>query len=390
MRGGDSGVSAHPPHVAVVTSIFPTPANPTVAPYIPQTVNALAKLAPTTLYVLKPTIAMWRRPSQFALSQTGLTVVPVPYPSLPFIGRSLNGYAVARAIQPHLARDRPDVVLAYWVYPDGFGAALAANRLGIPSVVGGLGTDIVGRKGRIARLTSIAISQADLLIVVSQHMRATAIRTLGADPGAVRTIINGVDANIFRPGSRDAARMALGIPLEAELIVFVGRLITAKGVYDLLSAFSLLTTHRKAVRLAFVGIGPVRAKIIRQAHSEGLAPRLHFPGAVPLPEVAQWIAAANLVCLPSYSEGYPNVLVEALACGRPIVATNVGGIPEIVDETAGRLVPPRQIQSLHDALEHVLDRQWDEHALAAKAARSWRDVAVDTLQACVDVVQRTH
>ncbi|HJW46513.1 MAG TPA: glycosyltransferase, partial [Lysobacter sp.] len=99
-------------------------------------------------------------------------------------------------------------------------------------------------------------------------------------------------------------------------------------------------------------------------------------------EVATWMAAADLVTLPSYSEGHPNVLIETLACGRPVVATAVGGIPEVVDASCGELVAPRDVGALVPALARVLERRWDERALAARFSRSWNQVAQETLHVC--------
>ena len=102
------------------------------------------------------------------------------------------------------------------------------------------------------------------------------------------------------------------------------------------------------------------------------------------------MAASDLVTLPSYSEGHPNVLVEALACGRPVVATPVGGIPEVVDAESGILVPARDASALAVALVQALDRHWDEAALARKFSRDWRQVAEDTLEACEEALDESR
>ena len=92
--------------------------------------------------------------------------------------------------------------------------------------------------------------------------------------------------------------------------------------------------------------------------------------------------AADLFCLPSYSEGCPNVVVEALACGRPVVATRVGGIPELVKGTCGMLIPPRDIGELRRALDAALSKQWDGEEIARTSRRSWKDVAAETFAVC--------
>ena len=141
------------------------------------------------------------------------------------------------------------------------------------------------------------------------------------------------------------------------------------------------------LRIALVGEGPMRAELTALAAQCGC--EVAFAGAQPPDEVARWMAASDLVTLPSYSEGHPNVLVEALACGRGVVATPVGGIPEVVDAASGVLVPPRDAHALAEGLRSGLARGWDEAALARRFSRSWTVVAEETLQACEAVV-RAH
>jgi glycosyltransferase involved in cell wall biosynthesis len=109
-------------------------------------------------------------------------------------------------------------------------------------------------------------------------------------------------------------------------------------------------------------------------------------GAQPATRVAEWMAAADLVTLPSWSEGHPNVLVEALACGRPVVSCPVGGVPEVVDDACGVLVPPRDAAALAAGLRTVLARDWNEGALSGRHSRSWSAVAADTMAACGEAI----
>jgi glycosyltransferase involved in cell wall biosynthesis len=128
-----------------------------------------------------------------------------------------------------------------------------------------------------------------------------------------------------------------------------------------------------------IGEGPFRSVLEEQILEAGLTGQAHLIGGQLPDEVAQWASTAQLLTLPSWTEGYPNVLVEALACGCPIVATDVGGIPEIVTPDRGLLVPARQSAALAKALVQVLSTPWDRLALAASMQRSWDDVARETL-----------
>jgi glycosyltransferase involved in cell wall biosynthesis len=120
--------------------------------------------------------------------------------------------------------------------------------------------------------------------------------------------------------------------------------------------------------------------------ASGARDRILMPGGMAPRDVARWINASDLLVLPSWSEGCPNVVVEALACGRPVVATDVGGTREIVDADNGLLVAPRDVQALQAAIDHALARDWDRNAIAARTRRSWDDVARETLDLAQELV----
>jgi glycosyltransferase involved in cell wall biosynthesis len=276
----------------------------------------------------------------------------------------------------------PDVILAYWLYPDAFGAAAIAAELGVPLVAGARGSDIRARDRISLMLTRRAIANAARLLTVSGDLRRIAIDRFGAAADTTSIIPNGCDTRIFRLGSRAAARATLGIAEDARLILFAGRVVAAKGVRELLTAWIELSRTDPLLRLAVVGQGPLDAELSGRVRAAQLEHRYHAPGSLTAEQVAVWMQACDAFCLPSYTEGYPNVVVEALACGRPVVATHVGGIPEIVDRDNGVLTQPRDARSLAAALGATLTRSWDEDRLSRRFARSWDQVARETLAAC--------
>ena len=131
-----------------------------------------------------------------------------------------------------------------------------------------------------------------------------------------------------------------------------------------------------------VGQGPFRETLARRVAVAGYRRPRDSAGTLRRAGIAQWMRAADVFCLPSYSEGCPNVVVEALACGRPMVATNVGGIPELVKEACGLLIPPRDAAALRRALDTALSKQWDSAEIARTSTRSWDTVAAETLAVC--------
>jgi glycosyltransferase involved in cell wall biosynthesis len=135
-----------------------------------------------------------------------------------------------------------------------------------------------------------------------------------------------------------------------------------------------------------VGEGPDRSLIENAIQAANAVSYIHAMPACSFDDVAVWMAAADLVTLPSYMEGCPNVVLEALACGRPVVATRVGGIPEIMSDECGRLVEPRDPPGLSRALASVLDTTWDAASISASRGRSWTTVAAELMAVFSSVV----
>lgn len=379
--------------ILIVTSQFPIAGEPNRGRPLQQTVRELARLA--TVRVASPVAVYprWAEPrSYLAHAPAGsgadphVEVTHLGYPALPVLSRPINGWACARALRQTCERFVPDVVLSYWMYPDAFGAMLVARRSGAPLVAGARGSDLRVRDPVTRLLTRPVVAAAERLLVVSEDLGRVATRDYGADAARIRTIGNGCDASLFHASDRAAARSALGVHAGARLVLYVGRLVAGKGLRELLDAARALSETDERFHLALVGDGPMDAELRRRvAGSPGLMVTL--AGPQPPATVATWMAAADVVTLPSYSEGNPNVLVEAMACGRPVVATPVGGIPEIIDAENGILVPPRDAVALREGLQQALSRSWDEDAISRRFSRDWRQVARETLEACREAVR---
>jgi teichuronic acid biosynthesis glycosyltransferase TuaC len=373
----------------IVTSQFPIAGEPTRGRPIVQTVQQLARLA--TVKVISPIAVYprWAQPTSYMVHAPGAVdgldcdVEYVPYAALPGLTRPLNGWLCGRAIRASLARFRPDVVLAYWLYPDAYGAMLAARHAELPLVAGARGSDIRVRDAISKRLTGKVVRRANRLLMVSEDLGRLAVQAYGADARRVCVIPNGCDSATFHLGDRASVRHGLCVPLGAELVLYVGRLVAEKGLRELLEAMRLLAAQRPHLQLVVIGGGPMQDELRTLTAENG---GIRLTGALPPEAVAQWMVAADLITLPSYSEGHPNVLVEALACGRPVVATAVGGIPEVVDAACGVLVPPRDAAALAAGLTHVLERTWDEAALSRRFSRDWSTVAQETLQQCAEAL----
>jgi len=175
------------------------------------------------------------------------------------------------------------------------------------------------------------------------------------------------------------ARQKLHLDPGYEAVVYIGRMDMKKGLGELVEAAASLHSSRPNLHVYLIGEGSDRPIVEAAIQSNNAAGYIHALPECSFDEVAVWMTASDLVTLPSYMEGCPNVVLEALACGRPVVASNIGGIPEIMDETCGRLVLPRDLSALAQALASVLDRSWDAKAIAAHAGRGWKTVAEELL-----------
>jgi glycosyltransferase involved in cell wall biosynthesis len=257
-----------------------------------------------------------------------------------------NGLWTQRVLEPALRAWSPDVILSYWLYPTAWAALRVGRRLGVPVIVGSRGSDLHRMPDALVRrMTSATLRNADAVITVTEDLRGAAIR-LGASPASTHSIPNGCDLHVFHPIERIDARRALGLPVDGTLLLQVGNLISSKGIFDLWSAFAMLAASYPNLRLALVGEGPAEAAVRERAKASGLIQHLLLPGARPAAEIALWLNAADVVCLASHGEGCPNVVIEALCCGRPVVGSDVGGIPELVVEGCGLLAPARNPSAL--------------------------------------------
>jgi glycosyltransferase involved in cell wall biosynthesis len=192
-------------------------------------------------------------------------------------------------------------------------------------------------------------------------------------------MVNGCDTSVFHVRDRAQAREKLRIDPATKAVVYIGRMDVNKGLRELVEAAASLHPEHPELHVYLIGNGPDKAIIRTAIDANNASGYIHMLPACPFDEVAVWMAASDLVTLPSYMEGCPNVVLEALACGRPVVTTNVGGIPEIMNETCGSLVPPRDPAALARALASVLAATWEPAAISAHMSRGWNTVADELL-----------
>ena len=371
--------------IAIVVEAFPVdPGSVTGLPVFNK-VRELKKIADVTVYYCRAAYVGTSHSDarRYALNRSSAGDVPVYnvyFPAVRLLSRPMNGRNCAHHLIPLLREHQPDAILAFFLYPQGYAAVLAANKLNIPAILVAMGSDVRQIPDLSTKLlTQRAVRHADSVLTVSEDLRQRTI-ALGAAPDRVHTVMNGCNQRLFHVGDRTVAREELQIPADQELVVFVGRLVPVKQLEDLISAARILSATHPHLQVVCIGEGSCRTPLLHSVHHKKLNEVVRFIGAKSQPEIAKWLAACNVFCLPSKSEGSPNVIFEALACGRPVVATNVGGIPDLVDSQCGILVRPKASAELARALHDALGRRWNEAAIAARLHRTWRDMAEEIHQ----------
>jgi glycosyltransferase involved in cell wall biosynthesis len=350
----------------LITDNFPNPWEPTRGVFNLEMARALSR--DHDLRVVSP--VSWLR--EWKLGRGGRAFGPgrradmggveVHYPRYYYTPRVLRSFygsflwaSVRGTVLRLLKEQRPEAVLGYWAHPDGEVAVRAARRAGVPAVVmvGGSDVLLLTREPSRRRCILRVLRDADAVVTTSADLRAKLL-DFGIDPGKVHVVHRGVDRDRFHPGDRGEARRRLGLPAEGRVLLSVGRLVPVKGLDVLLAACARLRDAGLAFRLNILGDGPLRGALQAQAAALGLAGAVTFAGAVRHEELPDWYRAADMVVLASRSEGIPNVLREALACGTPFVASRVGGIPELAAGSGNRLVPPEDAPALAAALAESL------------------------------------
>ena len=390
--------------VLVLSSVYPSTTTPTRGVFVRERTRHLATLcemqvvAPVPWFPFNRVLRGAARAGIPHLEvQDGITVHHPRYVSVPGVLKSLDALCYFAGLLPFLKRLQRrapfDLIDAHFAYPDGMAGLLLSRRLDVPLTVTLRGTEVPLSQRRFRRLQiKRVLAGADRVIAVSQSLADLAGR-LGAPAERIRVIPNGIDGGLFRPGSKAEARHALGLPADRPLLVSVGGLTDRKGHHRIIELLPSLLTAYPDLLFAVVGGPSVEGDTgpkLRALTSElGLSEHVRLVGACAHEQIPTWLRAADLFCLATRNEGRPNAVIEAMACGLPVVTTDVGGNAEIVKPGQdGLLVPFGEPAALLEALRRGLATRWDHEAISQRArARTW-DQTAEQVAAEFEVVLR--
>ncbi|WP_231878275.1 glycosyltransferase, partial [Oleiphilus sp. HI0117] len=276
--------------------------------------------------------------------------------------------SVLIGLNSHFRGFRPEVVLGSWAYPDGFAAAQLAKRFDCPYYIKVHGSDIniLASEGRRRNIIGRICGNAKGVFSVSKAL-ATKLSELGVSEDRVCQVYNGVDQKLFYP------LMSADID---NCFLYVGNLKRDKGVLDLLNAYFLYRDAGGDKELKFIGGGAMTSELVARSKNSSYSKFIEFLGPKPHGEAATYIRSCACLVLPSYHEGVPNVLLESICSGVPVIATKVGGIPEVVkDKVSGLLVEPGDVLGLSEAMsDRRLNELGSKNEIATLGAQySWED-----------------
>jgi len=374
--------------VLTLATLFPNGARPTFGLFVERQTRALAARDDVATEVVAPVGLplgpLSRHPHYAPLrglpreeEWNGLKVYRPRYRVWPGLGQAGTARRMARALLPVLRDIRSrfpfDAIEAEFFWPDGPAAMRLAAALGVPFSIKARGSDIHfwGAQPAIAQQIVAAGEAADGLLAVSAALKRD-MAVLGLPAQKIGVLHTGVDLDLFHPVERKAAKAALGV--EGPLLIAIGHLNGRKGQEIAIAALERIP----GATLLLAGDGPERARLEREAAAKGLAGRVRFLGVQPPEVLAGLLAAADAMVLPTISEGLANAWVEALACGTPVVTSDVGGAREVIDRpVAGRLVA-RDPGAVAEAVNALLAGPPAQAAVRAVAQRfSWERNAAE-------------
>ena len=379
------------PRVVVLTTLFPHAGQPTTGLFIRERMFRVARLLPLTVVAPVPwfpfqaLLRRWkphfRPPAPAVDMQEGIEVQRPRFLSVPGAFKWLDGWFMAVSCLPTLLRLKRgfgcNVVDAHFAYPEGYAATLLGRWLHMPVSITMRGTEVpIARDPRRRRRMIKALQRATRIFAVSDSLKRHAV-ILGVAGDKILVVGNGVDTAKFHRLERRAARQRLGLPLDAPVLVSVGALVERKGFHRVLECLPALRRRFPGLRYLVVGgAGPEgdwSARLRKSVSDLGLEDCVVFLGALAPEELNVPLSAADLFVLATRNEGWANVFLEAMACGLPVVTTDVGGNAEVVaNANLGMLVPFGDPDRLAQAIADALVRDWDRDAIVAYAeSNSW-------------------
>jgi teichuronic acid biosynthesis glycosyltransferase TuaC len=404
-----AAATASDPQIIVLTNLFPHSGTSGAGPFIRERMFRVAKTLPLAVVVPVPWFPLqgllrrfrphFRPPAPRFEMMQGVPIFIPRFFSVPGVLRCMDGFSMAVScwsLIRRLKQAHPQTIIdSHFAFPAGYAGVLLGKWLRLPASITMRGTEVslAADPCRRARMTT-ALTRASCVIAVSDSLRQHA-GVLGVDASRVKVIGNGVDVALFYPQDQDDARARYQIPRGVPVLVSVGGLVERKGFHRVIALLPKLLEKHPGLRYLVVGgaspEGDMVEKLRQQVADLKLDDVVQFLGALPPAEVRWPLSAANIFVLATSNEGWANVFLEAMACGLPVVTTNVGGNAEVVCRPElGTVVEFGNEQRLLDALDDALSRDWGRNTIIEYARCNTWDNRIAVLLDEFRVVAARH
>ena len=373
----------------IITHTFPTKYNPIAAIFLLNQLTALKKYCEIKVifpYAYVPKIKIFNPYYRFSKIPPKEKVKGIPVyhpkyfmiPRILFKLRFLNFYLVVESFFSYLASKNiadkvtadwnPDIIHMHGPLTEGLLGVNLKRKYNKPLLVTVYGEDITRYSKQVPSnyLTRFTLKNSDAIICQSKFLQ-NEINSIGIYNKKFFIISMGALTSKFKPKDKNKVREILNLPKNKKIILFVGHLATRKGVEYLIRAVKIITEKDKNILCCIVGSGHLEYSLKNLTQNLGLNGYIKFLGQKKYDYVALYMNACNILVLPSLNEGLPVVLCEALACGKPVVATKVAGTPELVNKDVGYLVKPKDVDDLAKKIILALNKKWDKKKLLKRA-----------------------
>jgi len=350
----------------VITNLYPVPWSPNRASFNKQQFELIDQLYPVKIILLLPWTE-WLVHRKECVNSDKKQYCPYFY--IPKFGRRLVPFFQLLSLIffiPWIKRQQVTSMLSAWGFPDAVASSMLNCFLKLPFFVKVHGTDVNESIQFSARKKQMRywLNKAQAIFCPSQAL-VESLEGIGVDKNKACVNYNGVNKHIFYPSAQSS--------IKVQHLVFVGSLIATKGVNELFSAFIEAKKQLSNLQLDVLGDGPLRSALMKKIVEYSLHDSIRLHGSVPLEQVAKYIRESSVLVLPSYREGVPNVLLESFASGTPVIATKVGGIPEVVNDSVGLLVDAKNVEQLTQAITIAIDKTWSQESIIDHAQQfNWQ------------------
>lgn len=390
------------PRILGLSYLFPNRSNPNYGIFVLNRLKAVSHycdirvVAPIPWFPFMERFARYKGLSRVPKKET-IKGIQVQYPKFPVIPRYmkwLDSITLFLATVPFVCKMRGqfDLIDVHWVYPDILAGFIYAKIYQKPILVTVRGLEALhlNEKSFRKKIIDFLLPRVDRVITLSDELSEFAA-CIGVERCKVTTILNGVDTSQFRRLDQTACRKLLGLPKDKKIVVCVGSLLLSKGYDELLEIMPNLSREFDIELYIIGGIGQEGddSLVLKEMVGRLQLEDVHFTGGKPHEQLPYWYNAADVFCHASRSEGCPNVIMEALACGTPVVVRDVGAVRDIVDtETKGVIFGSRRHLDLETALRRVLTKAWDRKLIESLMQNfTWEACAKQVLSVYRQVFQ---